>query len=139
MEDKRHDDYPPHWPKGEWPAKEKTSLIVDNRTGVDLWIKVTCDSRTEEFYEPGRLNNNDPENLESRAIEFGNKANYCFEVWKNDNTEPGTFIGKFTHGVRWNAGGRMDLIEFVLVGDYFRVISIKQVGGKIFETAWPSK
>lgn len=134
MDQKQQKDIP--IPK---PPKRKTSMHLKNMTGVDLWIKVTGDCVTEPYTkEEVWYPNNKDDLLESDETGFGNKANYDFEVWKNDNGKPGKkFEPNFTVPVRNNAAGAIDSVELGKDGNELVVISIKQIGGEIIRIMWP--
>ncbi|MFE7821404.1 hypothetical protein ACFU1R_24790 [Priestia megaterium] len=120
------------------PGARKTYLEAHNLTGVDLWIKVTGHCVTEEYKDkPVKLLNNNIAMLDSDKTGTGNKARYHFEVWKNDDGQPGVKFEEFDIHVRNNAAGAIDVVEFWKIGDRFHAISLKQVGGKIIDIFFP--
>lgn len=109
--------------------KEPTYLSFGNHTGLDIHIQIGCDVDGGNW-GPKQVNNNTIDNAKSKKIVFGNKATYCFKLWKNDSGSPGEEIGPFEHQVRLNLAGNSDHLEFVIVeidGDYyFQVFSVRE-------------
>ncbi|MCY8085096.1 hypothetical protein AB7C35_16575 [Bacillus subtilis] len=110
--------------------KKPTHLTFHNLTKIDLHIQVECDVENGNW-GPNQLNNNNAVTVHSEEVKFGNKANYCVKVWKNDNGSQGQHIGDFNHGVRFNLAGNSDLLEFVIIKvdeDYYlSVYSLREV------------
>lgn len=109
---------------------ERTELYFENLSGRDIHIKAEGGDVHTGSWGPEQLNHHAPEkHVKSRKINFGSKANFPFTVWKNDAGRLGSKLGDYTHGVRYNAAGRWDRLEFVgttINGEeYMEVISVK--------------
>lgn len=109
--------------------KKPTHLTFHNLTQVDIHIQVECDVEGGSW-GPSQLNNNESVTVHSTETNFGNRANYCIKVWKNDNGNPGQFLCEFNHDVRFNLAGNSDLLElFMLKIDddyYFKAFSVRE-------------
>jgi hypothetical protein len=109
---------------------ERTYLVLANHTFRDIHIQVTKDVHTGNW-GPKQINHNSDPEVKSKRIDFGNKATYGIKVWNNNGGQPGDFIGEFDHGVRYNAAGNSDRLEFAIVDvggrTHLRAYSIRQV------------
>ncbi|ACK96268.1 hypothetical protein CN498_20560 [Bacillus thuringiensis] len=114
----------------DWPLPKKhIQLTLSNHTGMDIHVQVT----DKADWGPGQLNHAQNITASTReAYNFGNRANFHVQVWKNDNGQQGKFIGEFDHHVRYNALGWTDALEFVIReidGQvYMFVVSLRVVG-----------
>jgi len=110
--------------------RKKTYLSFGNHTGIDIHIQVIGVEQNNGTWGPKQLNNGQGATVNSKKVDFGNKATYKVSLWKNDAGSPGTHIGDFEHSVRNNLAGNTDYLEFLIVtiGDttYFQAISAKE-------------
>ncbi|WP_066156340.1 hypothetical protein [Halalkalibacter krulwichiae] len=115
---------------------ERTYLTLGNHTGIDIHIEITGDVHTGHW-GPHQVNNNHSPQVKSRKVAFGNRARYDIKVWKNDNGQPGTFIGSFSHHVRYNLAGNRDHLEFIITNingnSYMRVLSLRESGEEVIK------
>ncbi|HFK1756490.1 TPA: hypothetical protein ACGXQC_000856 [Bacillus cereus] len=112
-------------PKGDysgvkWPfPKKHIQLTLGNHAQIDIHVKVSHHAD----WGPGQLNNGHNITASTRdPFEFGNKAKFHVDVWKNDDGKPGEYLGYFEREVRYNAGGWFDELEFM----------IKEINGKVY-------
>jgi hypothetical protein len=107
---------------------ERTSLVVSNRTFRDFHVEMSGDVHTGSW-GPYQLNHNQDSDADSKKIDFGDRATFHVMVYKNNAGRPGDLIGEFDHKVRYNAAGRDDRLEFVIITlsgqTYLEVISIR--------------
>ena len=110
---------------------ERTTLAIANRTFRDLHVQLTKDVHTGNW-GPNQINHNHEADAKSKSIRFGDKATFHVILYKNDNGSPGDLIGEFDHGVRFNAAGNSDRLEFAIVDisgeTYLEAISVRDAG-----------
>ena len=113
------------------PLGERTTLVIANRTFRDVHVQLTKDVHTGNW-GPLQINHNQERDAESKRIDFGNKATYHVMVFRNNGGAVGDLIGEFDHGVRYNAAGNIDRLEFVIVDiggqTYLEAISAREAG-----------
>jgi|CXWL01.1.fsa_nt_gi hypothetical protein len=110
---------------------ERTTLVIANRTLRDIHVQLTKDVDTGNW-GPNQINHNHEADAQSKKIRFGDKATYHVIIYKNNAGSPGDLIGEFDHGVRFNAAGNSDRLEFVIVDidgeTYLEAISVREAG-----------
>ncbi|MHB8103336.1 MAG: hypothetical protein ACYDEF_14485 [Methanosarcina sp.] len=110
--------------------KHKTHLDVSNYTQRDLWIMISGDANPS--VGPQQVNNGNSIGADSGKIEFGNKAKFHVDIWRNANGQQGSYIGGYDTGVRFNALGYSDLDNLLIVTiggtTYLQAISTRDVG-----------
>ncbi len=115
---------------GVAPYGERTYLVLANHTFRDIHVQVQGDVHTGNW-GPNQINHNSDPEVKSKKIDFGDEATYRIKVWTNNAGSPGEFVGEFSHGVRYNAAGNSDRLEFVIVEIegrlYLRVVSVRLV------------
>lgn len=109
----------------------RTKLVIANRTFRDVHVQLTKNVHTGNW-GPFQINHNSERDAESKKIDFGNKATFHVMVYRNNNGQAGDLIGEFDHGVRYNAAGNDDRLEFAIVDidgqTYLEAISLREVG-----------
>jgi hypothetical protein len=132
---------PVNGPRGNEPIQtlgERTTLVVANRTFRDVHVQMTKDVHTGNW-GPFQINHNQERDADSKKIDFGDKATFHVAVFRNDGGSVGELIGEFDHGVRYNALGKDDRLEFVIVdigGETFlEALSLRE-GGRVALLLW---
>lgn len=120
------------------PLGERTYCVLANHSGRDFHIKVTCDVHTDEW-GPKQINHGEEREIKSKKIPYDEYAKYFFEVWKDDNGQPGEYIGSFNHSVSYGYLGNRDYLKFTIANmdgkDYLQVYSVKNLA-KIILLIW---
>lgn len=116
----------------EAPFGERTDLVLENLSGRDMHIEISGDIRNPSNPYRRYFPHHDEFDVESKFINFGAKATYSIDLWKNDAGNRGEWLGAFRHGVRYNAAGRSDRLEFTMIDTgpdrYIKVWSIRELG-----------